>query len=134
MVRIDSQEQLKSDLLSMQEKGFVQSNGGLERRGVEVDHTFYLPKENMTMAAANLSADDEACAAAPTTSPVAARPATAATTQNSAVPAAAAGIDSAVLHGLQTQLREITSHMSTLQNSLDAMEQRLERIERDLGV
>ena len=133
MVRIDSQEQLKSDLQSMQEKGFVQSNGGLERRGVEVDHTFYLPKENMTMTAANLSADEEA----PAPTPIAAvptRPAPVATSQNSAVPAATAGLDSTLLHGLQTQLREITSHMSTLQNALDAMEQRLERIERDLGV
>ncbi len=139
MVRIDSQEQLKSDLQSMQEKGFVQSNGGLERRGVEVDHTLYLPKENMTMAAANLSAEDENPAAAPTPAAVAARPATVATpqnsvVQNSSVPAASAGIDSALLHGLQTQLREMTSNMSTLQNAIDAMEQRLERIERDLGV
>lgn len=131
MVRIDSQDQLKSDLQSMQEKGFVQSNGGLERRGVEVDHTFYLPKENMTMAAANLSADDEAPAAA---AAVAARPATVTIPQNPTVPAASAGIDSALLHGLQTQLREMTSNMSTLQNALEAMEQRLERIERDLGV
>ena len=134
MVRIDSQDQLKSDLQSMQEKGFVQSNGGLERRGVEVDHTFYLPKENMTMAAANLSADDEAPATVPTAAPVSVRSPTVATSQNSAAPAASAGIDSALLHGLQTQLREMTSNMSTLQNALDAMEQRLERIERDLGV
>ena len=117
----------------MQEKGFVQSNGGLERRGVEVDHTFYLPKENMTMAAANFSSDDEAPAPTPNAA-VAARPAAVATSQNSAVPAATAGLDSALLHGLQTQLREIASNMSTLQNALDAMEQRLERIERDLGV
>ena len=134
MVRIDSQDQLKSDLQSMQEKGFVQSNGGLERRGVEVDHTFYLPKENMTMTAANLAADDAVPATAPTALPASARPTTVATTLNSTVPAASGGIDSALLHGLQTQLREITSHMSTLQNALDAMEQRLERIERDLGV
>ena len=33
MVRVDSQEQLRADLQSLQEKGFVQSNGGLERRG-----------------------------------------------------------------------------------------------------
>lgn len=131
MVRIDSQDQLKADLQSMQEKGFVQSNGGLERRGVEVDHTFYLPKENMTMAAANFSAEDETPAAQPAVAAVANRPASGATSHNSATPA---GIDSALLHGLQTQLREITSHMSTLQNALDAMEQRLERIERDLGV
>lgn len=127
MVKIESQDQLKADLTSMQEKGFVQSNGNLERRGVEVDHTLYLPKENMTMTAANLPADDEPSApAAP------ARPVAVAASQSSAAPAT--GIDSALLHGLQTQLREITSHVSTLQNALDALQQRMDRIERDLGV
>lgn len=132
MVRIDSQDHLKADLLSMQEKGFVQSNGSLERRGVEVDHTLYLPKENMTIATANSSDDDEAPAVRATTAAVSPRPAAATASQPSVAPAA--GIDSALLHGLQTQLREITSQMSTLQNALDSMEQRLERIERDLGV
>ncbi len=127
MVRIDSQDHLKADLLSMQEKGFVQSNGSLERRGVEVDHTFYLPKENMAMTAAHQSGDDEPPVSAPTAATV-----TIPSSQTTAAPAAA--IDSALLHGLQTQLREITSNMSTLQNALDSVEQRLERIERDLGV
>ena len=128
MVRIDSQDHLKADLLSMQEKGFVQSNGSLERRGVEVDHTFYLPKENMAMTvAAQPSDDEEPPMSAPTAATVSARPA--AVAASPAVP-----IDSALLHGLQTQLREITLHMSTLQDALDSVEQRLERIERDLGV
>jgi uncharacterized protein len=132
MVRIDSQDHLKADLLSMQAKGFVQSNGSLERRGVEVDHTFYLPKENMTMTAANPSADDELPVPASTVSSVPARPAAVASSPTAA--AAATAIDSALLHGLQTQLCEITSSMSALQNALDSMEQRLERLERDLGV
>ncbi len=130
MVKIESQDQLKADLTSMQEKGFVQSNGNLERRGVEVDHTLYLPKENMTMTAASLPADDEPAAPIAATAP--ARPVAVASSQNSAAPAS--GIDSALLHGLQTQLREITSHVSTLQNALDALQQRMDRIERDLGV
>jgi len=131
MIRIDSQEHLKADLVSLQSKGFVQSNGSLERRGVEVDHTFYLPKENMTMTAAMLTADDEpdsrpsipASAAAPT--------ALRSATQSSApLPA----IDSGLLHSLQSQLSEISSQMSVLQSLLDSLQQRLERIERDLGV
>lgn len=130
MVKIESQDQLKADLTSMQEKGFVQSNGNLERRGVEVDHTLYLPKENMTMTAASLPADDEPAAPVAATAPV--RPVAVASAQTSAAPAS--GIDSALLHGLQTQLREITSHVSTLQNALDALQQRMDRIERDLGV
>jgi uncharacterized protein YceH (UPF0502 family) len=129
MVKIESQDQLKADLTSMQEKGFVQSNGSLERRGVEVDHNFYLPKENMTMAA-ELIADDEPPASKPATSPAPARPAVAAEPQAASVSA----LDSGLLHGLQTQLREIASHMSTLQNELETLQQRMDRIERDLGV
>ena len=133
MVRIESQDQLKSDLQAMQEKGFVQSNGSLERRGVEVDHTFYLPKENMTMTAANLADDAEPPARAAVPSAAAPRPASVAPSHVAPATAAPA-IDSALLHGLQTQLREITAQMSTLQNVLDSMQQRLERLERDLGV
>lgn len=127
MVKIESQDQLKSDLTSMQEKGFVQSNGSLERRGVEVDHTLYLPKENMTMTAANLPADDEPAAPAASTAP--ARP-VAAAPQAGSVPT----LDSGILHGLQTQLRDIASQLSALQNAQETLQQRMDRIERDLGV
>jgi len=41
MVRIESQDDLRSDLASLQDKGFVRSSGPLDRRGVQVDHTFY---------------------------------------------------------------------------------------------
>lgn len=135
MARIESQDQLKADLQSMQEKGFVQSNGSLERRGVEVDHTFYLPKENMTMTAANLADDDDVPvrSAAPAASALAAAPSRPSSVA-SAPAATAATIDSALLHVLQTQLREMTSQISTLQNTLDSMQQRLDRLERDLGV
>jgi len=132
MVRIDSQDHLKADLLSMQAKGFVQCDGNLERRGVEVDHTLYLPKENMAMTPKYASADDEISTSAPTSASVPARPAPVASSQTAA--ASVPAFDSALLHGLQTQLREMTSQMSALQNSLDSMERRLERIERDLGV
>ena len=41
MVRIDSQDLLRSCLSSLQEKGFVRASGPLDRRGVQVDHTYY---------------------------------------------------------------------------------------------
>ena len=132
MVRIDSQDHLKADLLSMQAKGFVQCDGSLERRGVEVDHTLYLPKENMAMTPKYPSGDGEISTSAPTSASVPARPATVSSSQTAA--ASVPAIDSALLHGLQTQLREMTSQMSALQHSLDSMEQRLARIERDFGI
>lgn len=131
MFRIDSQEHLKADLVSLQSKGFVQSNGPLERRGVEVDHTFYLPKENMTMAAAVLPADDEP-EPRPSIPAAAAAPTALRSAPHSSAPLPA--MDSGLLHGLQSQLSELNSQMSAMQSLMDSLQQRLERIERDLGV
>ena len=49
MVPVDSLEQLKDELNGLLEMGLLQSTGDLERRGTEVDHNLYRPKENMTL-------------------------------------------------------------------------------------
>lgn len=45
MVAIDSLEELRNELQGMMNAGFVASNIELERRGAEVDHTFYPANE-----------------------------------------------------------------------------------------
>lgn len=130
MVRIDSQDQLKADLQSLQDKGFVQSNGPLERRGVEVDHTFYLPKENMTMTVGNFPVEEEP---APQTRPGSAAPIPATSARPPSTPAAAE-IEPGLLRTLQSQLSDLTSQMEALQSVMESVQQRLDRIERDLGV
>lgn len=45
MVPIESLDELRRELSDLLEKGFVQSNGDLERRGIEVDHNMYAPGE-----------------------------------------------------------------------------------------
>lgn len=45
MAPIDTQEQLRAELTALMDQGFVQANGPLERRGVEVDHNFYPASE-----------------------------------------------------------------------------------------
>jgi len=141
MVRIDSQEQLKADLQSLQEKGFVQSNGPLERRGVEVDHTFYLPKENMTMTEASLPADDDPSVLAHAAStvhlqrtPTFAGSSTAAASSSAAAASSSSGIASGLLATMQSQLSELNSQISTLQSTMQDLQQRMDRLERDLGV
>jgi uncharacterized protein len=129
MVRIDSQEQLKADLQSLQDKGFVQSNGPLERRGVEVDHTFYLPKENMTMAAGNFTAEEEPAAPAPAAAPAAPR-----TTAPVSTAPSAPAVEPGLLRALHSQLDLLQSNMLNLQSTLEKTQDRLERIERELGL
>ncbi len=51
MKRIDTQEQLRSELQALQDKGFVQASGPLDRRGVVVDHTWYTDREQPSPAA-----------------------------------------------------------------------------------
>ena len=72
MVRIDSQESLRSNLTSLQEKGFVRANGPLDRRGVIVDHTYYPPKKTPQLADAEPESPDTTPAAesAPAATPV----------------------------------------------------------------
>ncbi len=146
MVRIDNQEHLKTDLLSLQQKGFVQANGPLDRRGVEVDHTFYLPKEGQTMApvSAGAGAGESTSVAAEVTS----SPAVGGSTQKSAVspspvnvvttavasPAAASNVPADVLRVMTDRISELTSEVEKLTATVDSLQQRLEKIERELGV
>jgi len=46
MKRVESQGDLRSDLSALQEMGFVNASGPLDRRGVTVDHTFYRGKRS----------------------------------------------------------------------------------------
>ena len=45
MEQISDLEALRAEVKGLMGLGFVQANGALEMRGVEVDHTFYAPTE-----------------------------------------------------------------------------------------
>jgi len=49
MVPIDSLESLREELTSLQDQGYVQANGPLERRGIDVDHAFYTDRESVRL-------------------------------------------------------------------------------------
>ena len=123
MVRIESLEQLRTELQGLLSKGFLQASGALERRGVEVDHTWYLPKENMQIGQlpGSVDADDEA------ELPPAARVSASAQT-----PAPAPV--TALLQELQSQLLRMQQQSEQLQEAMDAVRRRLDRLERELGI
>lgn len=131
MHRIESQDQLREELIGLQKMGYLQSNGPLERRGVEVDHTFYLPKEGMdigTLQTAEGSddstTDDEETAAPGRSAGPATQPANSAN----------ASISEQALERLQAALNEQTELVRDLQSLITNMDERLQRLERDLGV
>ncbi len=132
MAKIESQDQLKLELQALQEKGFVQANGPLERRGVDVDHTFYLPKEGHVLEPASLIPDAQV--------PVSAEPPRAAMPPSGAhdvVPNRVASTAAPQADGLRVlaeQVRDLTEQVRSLTAATESLEQRLHRIERDLGI
>lgn len=57
MFDIPSLDQLRNELKSLHAQGFVQANGPLDARGVEVDHNFYKPDEGKVLTSVSVSAD-----------------------------------------------------------------------------
>ncbi|GAB5440595.1 MAG: YceH family protein [Fuerstiella sp.] len=123
MVKIDSQQQLRDELTSLQEKGYLQANGPLDRRGVEVDHTFYLPKEGMDIGTAAASAPQSGVGSS------AAPPAGQSVSESSAAPAAVEQLEN-----LQSTIADQAETIRNLQSLINDLEDRLQRLERDLGV
>ncbi|MFM8477769.1 MAG: DUF480 domain-containing protein, partial [Planctomycetaceae bacterium] len=123
MIRIDSQEHLKTELQGLAEKGFLQATDNLDRRGVEVDHTFYLPSEHMQL--------KQQVSVSETAHP------DSSVRQHSPTPAPAPGAavaSSGVVQELQEQQATLQLQLERLQNAVDSIRQRLDRIERELGL
>ncbi len=53
MVAIESLDDLREALRGLLAQHYLQSGGSLDRRGVEVDHNFYLPAENKKITASD---------------------------------------------------------------------------------
>ncbi|MCH9656413.1 MAG: YceH family protein [Planctomycetes bacterium] len=49
MVPIDSLDQLRAEFKGLLDQKYVQSNGSIERRGIEVDHNWYQEKEGKNL-------------------------------------------------------------------------------------
>ena len=130
MVKIESQDQLKTDLQDLQRKGFIQANGALERRGVEVDHTFYAAREGQTMQ----QLADESDPSSPTP-----KSSGAVTHSSAAVPTSesrntfVAATDTVMLDKAMQRLAELTAQVSSLEAALEALKDRFDRMESELG-
>lgn len=112
MVSIESQEILKSALSDLQAQGFVQSNGPLDRRGVEVDHTFYLAGENQKLAPVSGEQASSESQEAPTRASV-------------------ASYSDETLHRQQT---EMAAQLNELQDKVAQLADQVSELRRALGV
>ena len=128
MVKIDSQDQLREALTGLQEKGYLQSSGPLDRRGVEVDHTFYLDKEGMKIKEVSEPSD-----ASPAAAP-AAEHSTATSPPSKAVSMADDPQTQQLLTQLAATLKEQSEVIRGLESIITDLDDRLQKLERDLGV
>ena len=128
MVPIESQEDLRTALQGLIDEGYVQATGSLDRRGVEVDHTFYLPEEKKTVE--KRTYEEEPPAAPTSSTAVPQRMAPSAPSERVAAPAVAlpdSGLVNrlAVLEAqheeLQRQCDEMAKELRSLQGRLDAV-------------
>ena len=114
MVTIPDQAALRSELRALQDQGLIQANGPLDRRGVEVDHNWYRDREDKTMDATELSADDpQPTSSAPTESPSPAATSTA--------PAKISADQSAEIAAMRTANEQLTSDMQALMDELESL-------------
>ena len=122
MVPIEDLTALRAELSGLIEQGYAQATDALERRGVEVDHCFYKVSENRTMEAATAAASSsaparrhESAAAAPAVS--------------SAAPA-----NNAALVELLAENQQLKSDVEDLKQDVTRLNDRLDKLCRDLGV
>jgi uncharacterized protein len=123
MVPIDGLDDLRNELDGLIADGFAQSNGPLERRGVEVDHGFYEPHESQ--ARIGTASDDEAVpapATAPRSAPAAPLP----------FSTTASEVENRVAR-LEAENREFAATVEQLQNDLRNLDERFQQFRDAIG-
>jgi len=144
MVDIPSQDQLRVELQGLVELGLVVANGPLDRRGVEVDHTWYEPGER-TAGWAPLASEPArphsvaSPAALPAASPALSTP----HASPAVVPGGAAGGSGGVaavleelrreMGHLRTSHRELADQVTTLSSTLAQAQTEIATLKASLG-
>lgn len=138
MVRIESMEQLREELIGLQQMGYLQANGPLDRRGIEVDHTYYLDKEGMDLGDSGPTVETDAASESDSATSTSPMPAT--SPQASAAPAAinetlTRHVETLerLMQQLQSTIQEQAGTIQDLEQSQADLQERLDKLERDLG-
>jgi hypothetical protein len=122
---LDSIDQLRTELAGLVSLKLVRSDAPLDRRGVEIDHNLYEPREGQTMTP-RTTYDDVAPAPAPIPSaaPAANRPAGAAPAPNADLANRVAALEAACAD-LRSENRELQEQLEQLRQSLEDLRQSL---------
>lgn len=136
---IPTLEQLRDELKTLQAQGYVQANGPLEARGVEVDHNFHKPEEGKTLVIGNW----------PTASDDVVSTGSGVYSKNTAVPlerfsnspdASSASISEGraamlerMLVAMQSANSELSGRLTVTEQALSQLTERFEALRRELG-
>ena len=122
---LDSIEQLRTELAGLVSLKLAQSDAPLDRRGVEIDHNLYQPREEQTLTP-RTTADDVAPAPAPIPSAgsAATRPAGVAPAPNADLANRVAALETACAD-LRTENRELREQLEQLRQSLEDLRRAL---------
>jgi uncharacterized protein YceH (UPF0502 family) len=124
MVPIDTLEQLRGEFKGLLDQKYVQSNGSIERRGIEVDHNWYKENEGKALGF-DSSAEHE---------PEATESVPPAPTQAAAVSSNSelATLKEAV-ERLQADNQQLTRQVTSLSEVVDQLQQQLADLKQELG-
>jgi uncharacterized protein len=135
MVPIESLDELREALRGLLDQKYVQANAALERRGVEVDHNFYVSTENKNLAwdtALDEAGGRESEPAPAPRSAVAPAAAPAAVAQRGGPHVAEWQAGSAVLTQLRDENAELRSRVDTLEHEVARLKGLVDDLVRDL--
>ncbi len=138
---IPTLEQLRDELKALQAAGYVQANGPLDVRGVEVDHNFYKPDEGKTLAAGNWSHTSEVAEVVSTESGLYRKNTSIPLERFSNSPEASSALISEsraamlerMLVAMQTANSELSGRLTVTEQALSQLTERFEALRRELG-
>ncbi|MEZ6046608.1 MAG: DUF480 domain-containing protein [Planctomycetaceae bacterium] len=141
MVPIDSLTDLRNELDSLLDQGYLQATADLERRGTEVDHTFYGPQENKDLevrSANSAPASPTSSSPAPATSaPVLEESSPAAPTSSSrdtVTPTEDLAELKLELEDIRTENEVLKSSLQQLEDQVSTLAEQVTEMRRELGM
>ncbi|QDT45377.1 hypothetical protein Pan241w_54970 [Gimesia alba] len=122
MVPIETLDQLRAEFKGLLDRKYVQSNGSIERRGIEVDHNWYQEKEGKTLgfesAPENEPTEVKSTSTAPPVAPAASSELTAMRD---------------AIEQLQIENQSLKQQINTLTESLEQLNQQFSDLKQELG-
>jgi uncharacterized protein YceH (UPF0502 family) len=128
MVAIESLDDLREALRGLASQNYIQANMSLDRRGVEIDHNFYLPAENKKVAFSDRD-ESEADVPEPLRPVPAARPASPAPAY---VPPAGDSQAVGAINTLRSEQKELAARVESLEAELKRLQGIVDDLVRDL--